>query len=288
MSKNNQIPFQIKHQIQLDKIANDCLLHIKDTTTVVTHLYSAIQDFPISKVCPLPTDNLQNLFNSDDEVLVKENQMVISLEWIMKKAFEDFINAIFKSLKEAFKTIKFLEFCLKGEFKESLNRVLTQLDDIEKKADRKHFHNLIEEIEKTIKQELIFKNEIISINKARNCIVHRDSIVKNIDTNNDQKDKLIVQWIALNSYIRVEDSFEKLTFKRREKNVLLKAHEFREESEYSEFKIGESIKFTINDFNGITYSCYKFANQLFKSCINYQNEVKPQINFINSDLARED
>lgn len=280
MKKTKTKEFEMKMKFTSSDISNASLIHIKNTTAVVTHIYNAIQAFQLQDVKPLPTDSLPMMFDDGQVVLVQPNQKELTMNWIMRKAFEDFINAIFKSLKEAFKFVKFLDYCLKGEYQGPFEKTLKELEEIERDSDQDAFPKLIEKIEKLLKKGnvLEFKEEILSMNKVRNCLVHRDGTVKTKDTNNQEKSLLVLKFVSNNSYVKIDEEFERLTFERRKKEVLVKEQIFKELKEVREFKIGEEVHFDINDFNGISYCCYKFAIGLYNSCIAYQNKVMLSIN----------
>ena len=52
-----------------------------------------------------------------------------------------------------------------------------ELDAISLRAHKLHFPALIEDIEKMLAAALPLKEEILSINQVRNCLVHKNAIV---------------------------------------------------------------------------------------------------------------
>ncbi|HCB51430.1 TPA: hypothetical protein DEP21_02535 [Patescibacteria group bacterium] len=68
---------------------------------------------------------------------------------------------------------------------------------IRKEVSELHIPIMIKRIENHLVNPLVYKKQILSINKGRNCLVHRNGIVSEKDINNKEEDVLKIEWIRL-------------------------------------------------------------------------------------------
>src|ERR1041385_8845285 len=102
---------KVEIKIELSEVTNKCLLHLKEVTDCVNHIYFATNNFDYTKT-PLPTDSFQLIINDQKPLLTPEEQKVKTIEWTLKKAFEEFIIGLTKSLIEAYKLLKVVTACV--------------------------------------------------------------------------------------------------------------------------------------------------------------------------------
>ncbi|WP_323028421.1 hypothetical protein [Gelidibacter japonicus] len=102
--------------------------------------------------------------------------------WILKKGFEDLISALIE-LMLSFSYIINLNEKIKKNPKMTIDGFKKLIFERDKKLTKAHFPELITKIEKSLKSPLKYKSEMLSLNKARNCLVHRNGIVQPNDFN---------------------------------------------------------------------------------------------------------
>lgn len=103
-------------------------------------------------------------------------------------------------------------------------------------------------------------DNLISANTARSCLVHRNGIIAKVDVT--EKDFLEVKWIKAMPVLQNEDG----------EKELVPGEKIQKESKLAiknkpiskKFNIGESIIFTDEEFEGISWSHFQFGNNLIK------------------------
>lgn len=155
--------------------------------------------------------------------------------WIILKGFEDIVSALNELLVSINYIIEFnkrIKDIKIGELIKDFHQLAWQDYD---KISKPHFPELIKRVENYL-GKLECKKELFSINKARNCLVHRKGIVDINDFN--MNNALIVQWWQF-EYSKIKDI--------QRKEIIY----FKKENRKSKEKIfnkGESINFTLQEY----------------------------------------
>lgn len=104
------------------------------------------------------------------------------------------------------------------------------------------------------------ERHLLSINNARNCLVHRRGIVSQRDLNFDGK--MLVEWRKLHIFLQNEDGEHDLVIGQlveKESAICL-----RIKDERKVFALGERVAFTAQEFADVTWGLYAFGNELVK------------------------
>ena len=174
---------EIKISFKLEEVANNFLIYQKRIIENVTFAYNSINSNNSERKIHLPTDGLPLFIDDYKKPLTNNEIKENTLNWIFQKAFEEIIIGLTPSLIEAYKVLKVRDLSLTintYENTKALNQVLSRID-IE--AQKMHFPVLIAKIEAYLGQTLVFREEILSINQVRNCLVHRQGFVSELDLN---------------------------------------------------------------------------------------------------------
>lgn len=137
---------------------------------------------------------------------------------------------------------------------------------------RKKFHGLglpgkidflVTEYDPSLRPDLT--DEVLSINKARNCMVHRNGIVSALDLNSDEG--LLVRWIKMQIITKGPRGQRVVTG-----GDIIKAGEsvsVQQEASQKLFLAGESISFTTDEFSELCFTTMLFGMQLVDNIDNY-------------------
>jgi len=102
--------------------------------------------------------------------------------------------------------------------------------------------------------------KILSINVARNCLVHRGGTVTEKDTNTSNV--LEVKWTKLLMFLMNEDGEKELVLGQIvEKDSVLG---IRNQEQTKVFALGEQLKFSTEEFANIAWGLFLFGNDLVK------------------------
>jgi hypothetical protein len=100
--------------------------------------------------------------------------------------------------------------------------------------------------------------QVVSINTARNCLVHRGGVVGERDKNDERG--LTVEWRKLSMFLQDEDGEYDFVIggvTRKESWLCMRSVDYRKS-----FNIGERISFTTQEFADITWGFFVFGSDL--------------------------
>jgi len=244
-------------------VANKCMLHIQETTDYLKHIYHAVNYANVDIHKPFPIDNFP--INIDNQVPkpTLEDQKILTINWALIKAFEELINGLTKSLKDTYRYLK-VHAIHQEPYTKSRAQIESELQKISVKLEDAHFPEFIEAIEKSLNCKLPLRDEIISINQLRNCLVHRHGIVSAKDIKNSTTGDLRLKWISLGSFTQIDGQEIEITYNYRKDGITVPNVLHKQFSNEKIFKVGDKVAIDLSEFNGFSYTCIEFALQLFK------------------------
>lgn len=236
-------------QIKIQRIINLVFLGLNAKTKLPKNI-SKIPgvDFSLS---------LSHNMDWDDETSRREFQ-----EWILINGFRDASELISNFLEYTNRILSLWELVRKQN-----NNVQLRGDDWNEfvAKNRKQFprfglpdkiNHLINQKNLQLDQELI--SNILSINMARNCLVHRSGIVSKLDTNIEGG--LEVKWRKLTLYLKNKDGEQEINFPH---HVEQESQLFLKQKTYSKmFKLNESISFSAQEFSDICWCLFVFGRSI--------------------------
>lgn len=108
---------------------------------------------------------------------------------------------------------------------------------------------------------------LLSINKARNCLVHRHGLVSDMDTN--VNDTLVVEWQKIEFFVKdpngAETPVTSLPFVIDAGQTLACRTQLMKKT----FAIGSSLEFSTQEFNDLGWSLFQYAQQSSQALENY-------------------
>lgn len=248
-------------KFELAEISNKFLLHLKDTTNFVTHIYYSLEDSNVDLNKPLPTNSIPMKINDNQPMLSINEQKLLTFNWVMAKAFEEFIYGLTKSFKEAYKYLRIYKLSQEPKNSQPKEYYEDELKKIEKEIQDLPFPKFIEKIESIIEQTLPLREEMISINQIRNCLIHRHGVVEEKDVKNSTTDELKLKYTSLVFWTNINGELKEITYELRKDGI--KAHQISEVNKEKIFKLGDKVSIDITEFNDIAYTCASFATSLY-------------------------
>lgn len=255
---------KLEIKIDISIINNKCLLHFKEITECLTHIYYSINTMNESANAPLPTNSLPIIIDNHTIKPTVEEQKKITLNWIMVKAFEELINGLTQSLKETYKYLMIYSLSQLSKYTKTKEEIEAEIKKIYKASEKEHFPALIKKIEEILKYPLFLKEEILTINQVRNCFVHRNGFVSFKDINPSTND-LRLKWNSLKFYTIIDGHKKEITYEYRKDGVIVSNLSMEEIKNEKIFKLNDKILIDLEEFNNISYSCILFIQELYKS-----------------------
>lgn len=194
-------------------------------------------------------------FDQDDaDIDIKKQNFK---NWLVRKGFEDLVKGIEYSLREAYFYVSIVSKASDLKTGEAFNQALAE---IRRKALRMHIPDMIDKIEPHLTHSLNYKDQILSINKGRTCLVHRGGLVTEKDINDPSNNMLKLCWVKLKLFY--EKDGEEIELQGQtliEGGSSIKMR--RENSEIS-FNLGEHISLNYRQFNEFIVTCHHFGTDL--------------------------
>lgn len=253
-----------------------CIRHIAMVSNVVTAIYHTTKNYSANCTAPLETNGLGFVFPSENGEAHVNADMIH--DWVLTKAFEDFIVGLSQSLIEA---CRFLDIAALAERSkhspfQGYEAMRNAMDGIMNSYNRAHVPEMLDLIEKGIKSPLPLKEEILSINKVRNCLVHRNGLVTTGDINDKDKKSLVLKYCDLAMFIQYNDQIIPLTREVKESRTyahkLLAAHVHDEVA----FRLNQKVQLTPDIFKSITYTSIVFIQNLI-ALLPVPDEIKASL-----------
>jgi hypothetical protein len=180
--------------------------------------------------------------------------------WILAKAFQDLMRGVRASLEQAnlFAELISRRYQVKADptFEDLLSPFIAA-------AANQKFSQLLRDVNARLQRPLEFAAAYQSLQKARNCLEHRNGIVGKPDVGSAGAMELNFPRIKL-FYERhgeevelAADSAVNASDKRPDVEILM-----RFDVRFRRFNLGERLVLSIGDFNEIIFACYQFGSQL--------------------------
>lgn len=209
----------------------------------------------------LPTNSMTmtyapNLKFSAEEIIQQYSS------WVLTNGFRDSIECVSTFLESAHQVLSIWK--LLGKQNESVRVTGSEWNavfvDGAKKFHRLGFPDKLEHIKSEHNIELNdkFTDQLLSINAARNCLVHRRGIVSDRDINGNNQ--LEVKWTKLQFVLTNEDGEKELVFGElieKESSVGI-----RSINEMKAFLLGTGVDFSAQEFSDITWTFFLFGEDL--------------------------
>lgn len=127
--------------------------------------------------------------DQDKDIEIKKEKYK---SWLIKKGFEDLVKGIEYTLREAYLYVSVFSKLSELKTVQDFNQALPK---IRKQALDMHIPGMLKKIELHLSKPWSYKNQILSINKARTCLVHRGGLVTEKDINDEKEKALKLEWV---------------------------------------------------------------------------------------------
>jgi hypothetical protein len=178
-------------------------------------------------------------------------------DWLLAKAFHDLAKGIRLSLEEAYIYVELP----KHQGSTTWGKLQERIANVKKRANDLPFPDLMRTVNEGLTSKLHFEQEFLSLQKARNCLEHRNGVVGERDIDKNTRDlTLALPWVKIfymkdgaETELAIGDKFEKDT------EIFMSP---KRVTEVDRFKLGDRISFTPEKFERIAYACWLFVQEL--------------------------
>ena len=258
----NAEAFQIK--VQLDEVRNKFWRHFRVSAESLTHSYHAIKNYQADFLPVLEMDSLPFIAQDPNVELDWDSLKQQTMNWLLKNAFEDFITGLNESLIEAYRFLHFRNashstrqrpFLDKQALDERLRKIASEPMSL-------HVPKLIETIAQEINSPIQLTQEVLSINKVRNCLVHRNGVVSLLDVNDREKNVLRLSYLEHITHVKIDGEPHRLTMELKLKSPTIHGMMLEARPATRSYAVNEQVVFDTNLFNSVAFTCMGFTEQL--------------------------
>lgn len=177
--------------------------------------------------------------------------------WLLARGFHELVRGLHMSLEEAYLWIELVKMQGQRLPASNFDEVVSK---IKKDANAKNLPDLLEEVSSGLNSRFSWEAQALSLNRVRNCLEHRNGIVTERDAGTGSTAmELSVPSIELTT---TQDDGSELKLK---PGMIIeggRSVSLRIAPRHIEFKLGEPIVFTSNDFGEIAFGCWIMAQNL--------------------------
>jgi len=256
--------FQIK--FQLDEVRNRFLRQLRVTTESLTHAYHALNSYSAEFLPVLDIDSIPFIVQDPQIERSWDTLKKQTMNWLLKNAFEDFISGTNESLIEAYKFLHLRNLARTTRKQPFLDKpsLDEQLRKIEAHPMGMHVPALIQAIERELGVPLEMTPEILSINKVRNCLVHRNGLVTALDVNCKDANCLRLAYVDHIVHVKIDGQIHRLTRELKQQAPMVHGLQLEAKPTIRDYAIGEHVSFDANLFNSISYTCLCFTELMLQ------------------------
>ncbi|MGP8217472.1 MAG: hypothetical protein ACLQQ4_18030 [Bacteroidia bacterium] len=257
---------RIDVEFHIAEVSNKFLRQLTQTINATKHIYHAVDNYNPDFIPPLETDTLPIVIIDPSDPNNTKPTKAETLLWLYKKAFEEFIIGLTESLIEAYRLLKISRLSVSTKLKRDKTdvQIMEEITKINDTAMKMFFPNLLNEIEKELEVALLFKNELISINCVRNCLVHRSGIVKDKDINDEANKVLKLMYFQYKTYSELEGQKTEMNWDRRKAGVQATGLEIVRTNAVLNFPLNSNVYLNDNNFNDVACTCAFFVYYLLE------------------------
>jgi hypothetical protein len=251
---------QLQIKVNLDALLGELQHALQYSIHLVSiALRSEIPSEP-EKLC-LPTDGISTIFDSRLQWSHEEAGQHFHT-WALSNGLRDAIEGVSSFIESAHQVLSAWAFVERQN-----GDTLLRYSDWETSMDGKAFHRFglpdklthIQQ-EHGIDLDKDLQRHVLSVNTARNCLVHRRGIVSERDLNSQSDKKLTVEWRKLYTFLEDEDGEHEIVIGQPTKKESWLCVKMLDGKKI--FSLGDQLKFTTQEFADITWGLFAFGSDL--------------------------
>lgn len=250
--------------VQPDEVLNKFIRQYRVAAQSLRYAHAAIRQNSLDELPMLDVDGLA--FNVEDQQEQPDSAKQISETdaWLLRSAFIDTISALNESLLVACRILRLHRRAKASSQQPFATKKDAErfLDRIDEELMRKHIPDLMDEIRQEVDQPLPLFDAIASLNKVRNCLVHRNGIVGRKDVNDSDTQVLRFSFLQHQIYVLVNGVEHRLTRALKEQKPIIHALKTEHWDAHVVYGRGTPITLTTDLYNDTFFTCYAFLHHL--------------------------
>ncbi len=281
----------IELKVGPDEVLSKFLRQYRIASQSLRYAHAAIRLNPLAELAMLEVDGLA--FNVEDPRTQSDpaSQINETDAWLLRAAFIDLISGLNESLMEGCRIVR-----LYRRTKETMERPIGSKEEAELLVDRiddelmrKHIPELMGELQREVGEPLPLFEAIASINRVRNCLVHRNGIVEQRDLNPADLKVLRLCYLQHQIHVRSNGVEQRLTRALKQQRPIISAMKVEHWVASVDYPLGTSIGLTTDLYNDSFFTCYAFLHklrlQVYKVIDVVPAQITPEIVLVRAENA---
>jgi hypothetical protein len=246
---------QLNVTLNSDGVVAPLMRAVKTSVDAASIFLNALQHTDVDQLPDMPDTLAQ--FRIEMKDIDAENRRRMLVNWMLGKGFHDLLRATKQTLEQAYLYVEFLRM---GSGRTTWGEFLEKKRTIEQTANKAHFPDLLNTINASLTQPLAFLTEVRSLQKARNCLEHRDGIVGVQDAGSDSELTLTFPYIG--AFLEGIDGDPDIPLQRDMRVERDGVVVIRRTTMTKTFRVGQRLEVTGAEFVNIAQGCWMFAIDL--------------------------
>lgn len=281
--------FEIK--VVPDEVLSKFLRQYRVAAQSLRYAHAAIRLNPLAELPMLEVDGLAFTVQDPQVQSDPASQINETDAWLLRAAFIDLISGLNESMMEGCRILR-----LYRRSKETAERPIGTKEEAEQLVDkiddelmRKHIPELMDELQREVGEQLPLFDAIASVNKVRNCLVHRNGIVERRDLNAVSDQVLRLSYLQHQIYVRANGVEQRLTRALKAQSPVVSAMKVEYWDASVDYPLGSSIALSTDLFNDCFFTCYAFLHrlrlQVYKVIDVVPVQITPEIVLVRAENA---
>lgn len=266
-------------QVSPDEVLYRFTRQYRITSHSLKHAHGAIRIQPASTLPMLDVDGLAFMAEDPTKPNSDEEQQIETEGWLLRSAFIDLITGLNESLIEACKIVRLAEAQRRSKVQPFVDQVTMDkyFDKVDDELMKASIPTLLMELGAGVKRPLLLVNEIQSINKVRNCLIHRNGLVGRRDVNESAAEVLRLHYLAHRIHVRVGGVEHVVDRAFKAQTHLIHAMKTEALPSTSDTEIGSVIRLSTDLFNDVAYTSILFLQDLRLAVYDLLDVVPKQV-----------
>lgn len=244
-------------------VSGPILRSVQESTEVLRITLDAISKADLSAPLPDLSTRLPLSFMGDKRT--PEEKRLSYQSWLLKKGLQELARGVRRSLEEAYFYIAAAERMRTNTFPKTIPEFQSVFGPVRERAVRMHFPPLMDAVKRGLKEPLDFEEQFRALQNVRNCLEHDDGRVTagkvdpatrtlslaiprlKIFWTNSKGEEIEIEGVAM-----IGETGRKTPIS------------VRLVTDVREFKLGERVVITAQEFADIGTGCWAFSQELVK------------------------
>lgn len=261
----------VQVRVDLDGLTGRIRLQMQEATNrVAIGLNAGLQITPVS--LEMPGVTFAHTFDADNPWTVEQARDSWNL-WVLKNGFRDVAETIGGALEEVQKVLAIWALHPKMRRGKPLSRsdydnaVIVSVDKFHHKPLPQKFKYFKDEYCFELQSE--YQRQLLSLNAARNCLVHREGRIGPDDAKDGKA--LVVEWYAMALFVADANGEREIQLPYRSDDADA-THRLQRVHRSKEFPLGTQLTVSAQEFEEITWSLFLFAHSTAEQMSKYAVE----------------